>query len=94
MCNFRNRYMLKKRDAQGLSLQFIIIAAIMLVVLVVVIAIFVQRMRESSQNLESCGVKGGVCRPDECEQGETKTTIGKCDEDKNEVCCLKVLEND
>ena len=80
--------MLKKRDAQGLSIQIIIIAIIGLIVLVVVLAIFNTESGRSVKTLESCGARGGECKlPNNCEGG---TKIPNICPDKNRICCVKI----
>ncbi len=57
--------MLKKRDAQGLSINVIIIAVIALVVLIVLVAIFTDRLGIFSRGvseLETCKGLGGECK--------------------------------
>lgn len=83
--------MLKKRDAQGLSITAIILAVLALVVLVVVINIFSQKSSESVEALGSCPGKGGECTPNKCGEGEAKIANAKC-ESTNDVCCIKVFE--
>jgi|TARA_B100000315_G_scaffold252180_1_gene288411 uncharacterized membrane protein YqiK len=83
--------MLKKRKSQGLPINIIIIAVLVLVVLVVLITIFSEKTGESVRILESCNGRGGDCIDgDECRDGETEMSQGKCG--GNEVCCIKVFK--
>jgi hypothetical protein len=78
--------MLKKRDAQGLSIQIIILVAIGLIVLIVLIAIFSRETGRTVGALESCESKGGSCA-ESCDNGKVLPYID-CGESK--VCCVKV----
>lgn len=52
---------MKSKKAQGISLNVIIIAALALIVLVVLVAIFTGRMGITIRGIESCADKNGVC---------------------------------
>jgi len=57
-----------KKKAQGISINTIIIAAIALIVLVVLIAIFTGRLGGFSLGVASCVDKGGTCQPYEADE--------------------------
>ena len=50
-----------KKKAQGISINTIIIAAIALIVLVIIVAIFTGRLGEFSFGVANCEDKGGTC---------------------------------
>ena len=90
--------MFKKR-AQGLSINVIIIAAIALLVLVVLVAIFLGRLSTTKKTIENCKSFGGRCFSfeDGCQVPYTiETTAYKClsditgEELEDRVCCLRV----
>ena len=89
------------KKGQGISLDVIVIAAVVLIVMVVLITIFLGRAGQTGQELASCQNKGGTCIP---------TDNGKCDENagwsrlpescpplppppqstgQNQVCCVR-----
>ena len=71
--------------AQGLSLNTIVIAALVLIVLVVVIAIFSGAMGDAAEWFSSCSSKNGQClSEDQCENRFVVPGRGCGD---NEVCC-------
>lgn len=84
----------KRRDlkntnakAQGLSLNTIVIAALVLIVMVVVIAIFTGGVGEIGGWFGECTSKGAKCSlPDACEsKGGIEVPGRGCGE--NEICC-------
>ena len=78
-----------KRKSQGMPINVIIIAALALVVLVVLLAIFSGRVRIFSENLQSCTAKQGQCYPKSCPLNTALITNTNCPEDN--VCCVQVL---
>ncbi|MFH0867797.1 MAG: hypothetical protein V1831_00635 [Candidatus Woesearchaeota archaeon] len=82
--------MLKKRDAQGLSIQVVILAVIALIVLVVIVAIFTRETGRTSSALESCEGRGGECMAtiDLCGQGRIMPGV-ECPKEKR-FCCYTV----
>jgi len=87
---------MKRKRAQSISINTIIIAALALVVLIVLIAIFTGRVRIFSENLQSCTAKQGKCEPYSGElakcpsSSQALITNTDCDK-KNQICCVKVL---
>lgn len=88
-----------KKKAQGISINTIIIAAIALVVLVVLIAIFVSKMGGFTTQLAKCSEKGGECVRDSaaCKlkgQFNTGLTSTSCEKDSPSMplCCIPVGE--
>lgn len=71
--------------AQGLSLNTIVIAALVVLVLVILAAVFMGRMSVFTGQVSDCK---GECRDDRCDPGEYKIS-GECDEEY-EVCCAKL----
>lgn len=88
------------KKAQGVSITVVIVAAIALLVLVVLAAIFIGRLGTTRQSIESCASYGGQCN--DIDDGCTRppfttpapsaykclTLDGEINEDQ--VCCLRV----
>ena len=75
------------KKAQGLSLNTIIIAALVIMVLIILGLVFMGRMGTFGQKQDSCIGKGGTCRT-ECAEGEMQSLLGgDCPED-DEYCCV------
>lgn len=83
--------MIKKRDAQGLSINIMILAVIGLVVLVVVLFIFTKESNRTVNTLESCEGRGGTCRDAPCPTGHKKIPFIEC-EDGLKICCIGFTE--
>ena len=80
--------MLKKRDAQGLSMTMIIVSVLGLIVLVVMIVIFTKESSKNVDILESCGARGGECKvPNSCIGG---TKIPNICSDEDKICCVTI----
>ena len=85
--------MLKKRNAQGISMHVIIVAVIALIVLIVLIAMFTGKFGGFSKGIGSfgnpsltCIGQGGSLAPDECPSG--KVQIASRDSiAKGNKCC-------
>ena len=78
--------------SQGLSINTIIVAAIALVVLVVMVAIFTGKIGNVNKNIDSCTAKNGICAgKDGCPQDHPISLIVGGSECKNatNICCLK-----
>lgn len=75
------------KKAQGMSLNTIIIAALVIMVLVILILVFTGRMGNFSATSESCQAKsGGTCKSG-CGENEMPAPLGgTCP--ANEVCCV------
>ena len=74
----------------------IIVAALALIALVVIAAIFTGQTRKFSQNLESCASKQGQCKSKPCGTNEAWITNAKCpeegDSDTTKIfCCISVF---
>jgi len=85
---------MKSKRGQGLPMNTIVIAAIVLVVLVVLIMIFTGRIALFNQGVQDCNNKGGKCVSQlECDinQGRLPITGGKCD-NVGDICCSAELE--
>ena len=80
--------MLKKKS-QGLSLNVIIIAALGLIVLVILAALFMNKTKQFSSGLDSCTSKQGQCL-DKCTENMA-TISAKCPEKGPQNCCISVL---
>jgi len=68
---------MKNKRSQGMSINVIIMAALALVVLVVLLAIFTGSIGKTSQNIGSCITKGGICADDDRLKG-ANTLKGTC----------------
>ncbi len=82
------------KKAQGLSLNTIIIAALVLLVLVILAVIFTGRMGKWGSETSNCEKQGGSCI-EECGEGLTQHPTWKCYDADNKVdpdmqCCLTV----
>lgn len=88
--------MAKSKRAQGMPVNVIIIAAIALVVLFVLVALFTGKIRGLSQDLENCSTKQGRCAR-ECEPNEAVAS-GKCsdaeEKEGKKKCCITVFKSD
>lgn len=84
--------MYRYRKGQGLTMDVIIIAAISLVVLVVLIAIFTGRLGRFTTEIKDCGAQGGTCMTDDdCREQSGAVIPGKtsCDENSGAPkCCI------
>ena len=85
------------KKAQGLSLSFVVVAALALLVLVIVSAIVVSNLTNTNKQQSSCEVKGGTCFYAEdyggsCPPGQSNLPIGICldgnKKDPDKVCCI------
>ena len=80
---------MKSKRGQGLPMNTIVIAALVLVVMVVLILIFTGRMGGFTQDIQQCTAKGGECVGiGGCTQGNI--IDGKCP--GTDVCCVKIAE--
>jgi hypothetical protein len=83
-----------KKKSQGMSVNVIIIAALALIVLVVLTAIFTGRLKIFSESLQSCAAKQGHCSS-ECVDNEAvviRTNCPEGDSDKTRnICCVPVF---
>ena len=88
--------MAKIKRAQGMPVNVIIIAAIALIVLFVLAALFTGKIRGLSQDLESCATKQGQCKDSPCGPNEAIVTNAKCDKigGKEQVCCITVFKKE
>lgn len=72
---------------QGLSLNTIIIAILVVLVLVVLVAVFVGRIGNTEEQLQSCGAYGGQCSDDACGGSFTDVDAKGCG--TNQKCCVR-----
>lgn len=82
----------KMKKAQGLSLNTIVIAALVLIVLVVLLVVFLNQTGRFGTTLRSCAAQGGTCWSScAADQAELPgTDCEKRDDEKNK-CCLSVM---
>ena len=86
--------LIKMRKGQGLSLQTVIVAALVLLVLIILIAIFTGRMSLFGQSASECETKGGICQKPinddvRCGPGMVELTGSDCKE-KDKICCKQI----
>ena len=88
---------MKQKRGQGLPMNAIVIAAIVLVVMVVLILIYTGSMGNFTGELGKCETKGGECVPKtSCDLAKGEKIISKtdCDDEekygKDHVCCIKL----
>ena len=87
---------MKTKKAQSISINTIVIAAIALIVLVVMIAIFGGRIKIFSGGAQKCETQGGTCE-DSClglgEEGSFYTNVPGTDCDaKEQKCCIPIIQ--
>ena len=86
-------------------MNFVVILAISLVVMIVIIGIFTGRSRDGNRALQSCEARGGECVIENdgnpCVPPDYRANLGKSpcsnydeDEGRTYVCCLKVFDLD
>jgi len=73
------------KKAQGLTLNTIIIAALVLLVLVILALIFTGRIQIFGTESAACANNGGQCK-DSCGTGEVVYNAVRCAE--SQVCCV------
>jgi len=85
---------MKSKRGQGLPMNTIVIAAIVLVVLVVLIMIFTGSMGQFTGKLKDCNQNGGICQKDPCsaDQVEIKRTNCKDIDSDKPYCCITLQE--
>jgi Na+-transporting methylmalonyl-CoA/oxaloacetate decarboxylase gamma subunit len=76
------------KKAQGLSLNTIIIAALVIMVLVILILVFTERMGNFSSQSESCQAKGGTCKEECNPETEMESVLGGSCASEDQVCCV------
>lgn len=83
------------KKAQGMSLNVIVVAALVVLVLIVLSIIFIRSSGKFSGNVASCEVQGGKCAA-ACEDvayGTEDYTVERNDlscSQEGETCCLKI----
>lgn len=83
------------KKAQGLSLNTIVIAAIVVLVLIVLSVIFIRSTGNFSGNVASCEVSGGICAPacGDIAYGTQDYTVQRPDvncDSETDVCCIQI----
>ncbi len=77
------------RKGQGLSLKTIVIAALALLVLVVLSAVFISNVPSDTRSCST--VSGGTCQENPCGDGMVEHTKATCPEE-DQRCCIPVGE--
>jgi hypothetical protein len=90
------------KKAQSISINTVVVAAIALIVLVVMIAIFAGRIKIFTGGARDCGTQGGSCANDCAKVGEDKggTYINlpgtNCEDNKgsgaDNLCCVPIIK--
>jgi len=83
----------KMKKGQGMSLNVIVIAALVVLVLIVLSIIFVRSSGSFSSDLHDCIARGGNCKLN-CEPTEIERRNSVCPDDPvtkdPKVCCLPI----
>ena len=80
------------KRAQGISINVIVIAAVALLVLVVLAAVFLGRFGGFSAESSSCKSQGGTCQG-ACPTGTTEFSAASCEPTaggSSQRCCLAI----
>ncbi len=84
---------MKRKKAQSLSINTIIVAALALIVLVILASIFTGRIRIFSEGLQSCTAKQGKCYSNNCPSNTALVENTDCENKKpKQICCVMVLQ--
>jgi len=75
----------RKKSGQGLSLNYIVLAAIALIALTVIVFVFLGRIGKAKTNLDDCEAKGGNCMSTSLQCGAAKMDF-ECSSD--DQCCF------
>lgn len=75
------------KKAQGLSLNTIIIAALVIMVLVILALVFTGQMGSFGTSTKSCISKGGNCKQT-CEDNEMQALFVATCSEEGEICCI------
>lgn len=82
------------KKGQGLTMDVIIIAAISLVVLVVLIAIFTGRLGKFTEEIKDCAANGGSCQDETfCRDNDMAILPGKTTCDEGKRCCISTTSS-
>jgi FtsZ-interacting cell division protein ZipA len=80
------------KKAQGMSMNLIVVAAIALLVLIIVVAIFGSRMGKFAKNSDDCAAQGGSCEDGDadkrCTQDGYVKIPAKCSDEQ--ICCYNL----
>jgi len=86
--------MVRKKNAQGLSMNMLVMAALALIILVVLITIFTKYIGSSTNAIQSCFTKGGKCKlvTEGCDLEESRFNNAECPKKNTaeQICCVKV----
>lgn len=84
------------KKSQGMPINVIIVAALALIVLVVLAAIFTGRVKIFSESLQSCTAKQGSCELYSGTQpkcpSSNQAMITNTDCEKGKICCIQVFD--
>ena len=82
-----------KMNKGQLSMNVLVVAAIAIIVMIVVIAMFAGKFRKVSTDIETCGLRGGNCQTT-CDprNGEVRIPNVKCPDLQD--CCVKYTSDE
>ena len=86
---------MKSKRGQGLPMNTIVIAAIVLVVLVVIVLIFTGSMGQFTGKLKDCNQNGGICQENKCSTNQVEIKRTNCEDTKDPelpYCCITLEE--
>ncbi|MBW2977137.1 hypothetical protein KY347_06870 [Candidatus Woesearchaeota archaeon] len=84
----------KKKNAIELSINTIILAALALIVLVVLIAVFTGKSGDTVKILEDCGSRGGSCvGEDRCNAVKIPNICQDTPEGTPQICCVEIKDD-
>jgi len=83
----------KNKKAEGLTLETIVIAVLVLIVLAILIYIFSSKMGGVQSGLESCNEKGGVCeKTDSAKFNACNGPTMSSKDDACGKCCIPLID--
>jgi hypothetical protein len=80
---------LKNKRGAELTMNTIIIAVLVIIILIVLVLIFSKSAQNFFLGTSDCKAKGGMCRTDQCDTGETNHFAGNPSCKSGEICCVK-----
>lgn len=83
---------MRRRNAQGLSVQTLIMVALGILVLIMAIVFYDSIVDDSRSTVNSCTNLGGQCSSTPCaQQGQLENRLGDCGE--GQYCCVNRGQN-
>jgi len=75
---------MKSKKGMDMSLQTVVVAALVLLILVVLILVFTGQIGNFNKSLNACEEKGYTCTSGSCDSGDRFYSYGCKD---NQICC-------